>query len=93
MHVHRVTIMHLVLACVPARPQVSRLDVDGFVELLQEVGGPLLAEHLRAWGAVTMPSEAASRQGEPGGQGGAARGWGGRVGLWGSRGRGRAGRG
>ncbi|KXZ46616.1 hypothetical protein GPECTOR_42g827 [Gonium pectorale] len=38
---------------------VDRLDVTGFLSLLREVGGPLVARHMAEWGAVAPDADAA----------------------------------
>ncbi|KAG2454537.1 hypothetical protein HYH02_000382 [Chlamydomonas schloesseri] len=40
--------------------QVTRLDVAGFIALLREVGGPLVAANVGQWGAVQLPAREAA---------------------------------
>ena len=42
-----------------ASPQVTRLDVSGFIALLREVGGPLVSANIAQWGALQLPAEEA----------------------------------
>ncbi|EFJ42118.1 hypothetical protein VOLCADRAFT_97885 [Volvox carteri f. nagariensis] len=51
---------------------ITRLDVSGFLALLREVGGPLVHQHMREWGAVDLsagPDAASSTKGAGEGEG------------------------